>query len=55
MFLTITTPIFYLGMEIKKWLFGLDISFEKDCDWIVNFAIGYRYLIVWSHLGKRLE
>lgn len=53
MYLSITTPIFYLEITIKKWSVELYIGFEKETDWLVNFAIGYKYLIIWSHLGKR--
>ena len=46
--LSITTPFGYLELDVHKWFFSSFISLERDNWWIVNFSIGYRYLIVWA-------
>jgi len=46
--LKINTPIFYFEFETHRWGFGIELVFERDAWWIINFSIGYKDLIILS-------
>jgi hypothetical protein len=54
--LQITTPFLFFELDVRKWLITIELSFERDDWWIVNFSINYKYLIIWSRrLRRRVE